>query len=89
MKEGEDTDTLIHEVIADSFGIALPDVDIQRTHWLGLKRNVRRNTLSVNTRCQKSYSRPIIFRFENLIKRNEVFYAKKILKEKELLLQKT
>lgn len=80
---GENTDALVEEVINDSLGIQLSDIDIQRSHRLGPKRN---DSDRPNTRSQNSRPRPIIFRFGNLKKRNEVYYAKKKLKGKGIVI---
>lgn len=84
--EDENTNNLVKEVITGKLGISLSDIDIQRTHRLGPKRDNRMNTRSQNTRSQKSNPRPIIFRFGNFVKRTEVYNAKKKLKGKGIVI---
>ena len=77
VKEGDDdnTDDLSLEIIKDKLGVDLALDDIQRSHRVGAKPSTR------ETRSKKKIKyRPIIVRFLNWRKRNEVFRAKSKLK---------
>ena len=73
-KDNEDTDNLVLGRINTNLGVNLSLDDIQRSHRLGPKTNKR------TTRSAKGSSRPIIFKFSNYRKRQEVFKAKRKLK---------
>ena len=74
--ENTDTDKSVCEVINNEIGIALSPSAIHRSHRLGPPKSHR------NTRSNKVNPQPIIFRFVNFKKRQEVFYSKRKLKGK-------
>ena len=73
-KDNEDTDNLVLGIINTNLGVKLSLDDIQRSHRLGPKTNKR------TTRSAKASTCPIIFKFSNYPKRQEVFKAKRKLK---------
>ena len=78
--DNTDTDQIVCEVINKEIGITLLPSDIHRSHRLGPPKSSR------NTRSNKVNPRPIIFRFVNFKKRQEVFYSKRKLKGKNISL---
>ena len=74
----DNTDNIALQVINQELGIELTVDGIQRSHRVGPKKETR------NTRSSKPNPRPIIVRFANWRKRNEVFRAKKMLKGKRI-----
>ena len=69
--DGEDTDTLVLDIVNNKVGVELSLNDIERSHRIGPKR-------AVTTRSMKP--RAIIFRFSSIRKKLEVFRKKKELK---------
>ena len=78
---GEKTDEVVLNIINEKLGIAIEDLDLQRSHRLGPMNNSR--PLRSN---MKKAPRPIIIRFSNYKKRLEIFKAKSKLKGQRLLI---
>ena len=76
--KNDDTDAIALNIINEKVGVALTIDDIQRSHRVGPKVIQKRETRS--SKEFKPRHRPIIVRFSNWRKRNQVFRAKKALK---------
>ena len=72
------TDQLVYDVANKDLGISLTPSDIIRTHTVGAPKPLR------NTRSPEVNPRPIIFKFANFRKRQDVFYSKRKLKGKNI-----
>ena len=76
----EDTDKIVVDVICKELGVIITEDDIKRSHRLGPLKN------QVSTRDTKGSTRPIIFRLCSFRKRQHIFYSKKKLKGKGIVI---
>ena len=70
----EKTDDIVIDIINNKIGVDLSEVDIERSHRLGVPKHQR------VLRSTQNRPRPIIFRFSSYRKRDEVFRNKRALK---------
>ena len=77
-RNGESTDNIALGIINNDLGLNFKEEHIQRSHRLGVKREMR------NTTSTKSYPRPIIVKFLSYRGRQAVFTSKKKLKGKNI-----
>ena len=68
---GEDTDQIVEEILFSKLGLNLAPFEVQRTHCLGQKRDLKDG---------RAVNRPIIIRFVGYKSRDKVFKVKKKLK---------
>ena len=69
--DGEETDTIVMDIINRELSIDMHLNGIQRSRRLGPRKTQR------NTRAAKVKPRPIIVRFTDYLKRYEIFHSKR------------
>ena len=86
-KKGEDTDTLVKEVITSKLGVSLDIVkDIDRSHRTGRTPVSAQSETSVTSGTDQPKSRPIIIKLTSYRKKREILQNRKKLKGTKIVI---